>query len=460
MIIWNWDNLSENESIEFTNNILHSFEKRWNWSKLYFNSSIKAHVRLLDMCEGNHSKREMGLDDIPWTQDDYKSLMIINYSNFNGSVFEKYKTKWNWDLLSQNDAIPWTVKILKEYKENLNWEELSKNEAIEFNFETLKTFEDSWNWKHLQRNPKVKWTNEILRKFESRLSIQELKYNENVEWTDVLLDKYSSDLDFRFLSSSKNIVWSPEMIFKYQWDFSVICGNEYIPWTNDFIKYYLKTSKENIYKDGVYNLSWPRLDLYMLYKNSSFNKAIIFEDFLIEYNNAFSEVLPNPISIETICQLKPLSTREQLYGFDFNDEMVWEDNLFENGSKWDWRALSYNRMIPWNIVLIEQYKDKWDWDALCCNPSIKWNMEMIDKFKDRINWGKWEIGPEVGGLDRIHGLSESGNVDWSLEIFYKYYENIDFIYLLDNHFIYQKVFEPIFNAEVVVSIFKKLSNLR
>lgn len=61
---------------------------------------------------------------------------------------EKYKDKWNWDVLSRNESLPWTEEFIENYKDKWTW-----------------SYKDILNWIGIFNNQGIQWNLRMLLKF-------------------------------------------------------------------------------------------------------------------------------------------------------------------------------------------------------------------------------------------------------------------------------------------------------
>lgn len=72
-----------------------------------------------------------------------------NYS-LTESMLEKYADKLDWDEVSQNSAINWTISMLDKFKKKLNWKSLPNyigEDALTPS--VIESFKDLWDWDNL-----------------------------------------------------------------------------------------------------------------------------------------------------------------------------------------------------------------------------------------------------------------------------------------------------------------------
>ena len=72
-------------------------------------------------------------------------------------MLERYADKLNWNEVSRNSEIHWTVKLIEKWADRLNWEELSDsgNEYL-LTPDVIAYFVNRWNWRALSRNSNLK----------------------------------------------------------------------------------------------------------------------------------------------------------------------------------------------------------------------------------------------------------------------------------------------------------------
>jgi hypothetical protein len=163
--------------------------------------------------------------------------------------------------------------------------------------------------------------------------------------------------------------------------------------------------------------------------------------------------------------------------YDGPDEPTDPDELDDTGfepTTTGFETLSSNRGVFWSVELLERFKDHWNWHALSSNESIPWSDELIARFHDR--WD-WKLLDET--LTRIFDQDHTVNIyeDWRVPygLNWEIYRNEnDVSKLLDlleaeanllevhsqflaNATIWQKVFSPVLNDDLVAWIIRRLS---
>ncbi len=70
-------------------------------------------------------------------------------------LLEKYKEKWNWHSISENNSIFWNEKRIDKFSKLLDFKKLSDSKNIKFNFSLLNNYENRWDWFKLSSNPTI-----------------------------------------------------------------------------------------------------------------------------------------------------------------------------------------------------------------------------------------------------------------------------------------------------------------
>jgi len=83
---------------------------------------------------------------------------------FSESQLEKFQEKVDWDEISGNSNIMWTVSMLDKFKKNINWTKLSGNlQEHNMSIDLIEKFKDNWNWEELSQDSNL--TPEIIDRF-------------------------------------------------------------------------------------------------------------------------------------------------------------------------------------------------------------------------------------------------------------------------------------------------------
>lgn len=123
---------------------------------------------------------------------------------FSEAQLEKYDEKIDWDSISGNSNITWTVSMLEKFKKKINWTKLSGNlQEHNINLELIEKFKDCWNWEELSQDSNL--TPEFIEKFADYINWRALINNYWCEkWcTEEFVKKYSDRIPASEFKDSK-----------------------------------------------------------------------------------------------------------------------------------------------------------------------------------------------------------------------------------------------------------------
>lgn len=316
-------------------------------------------------------------------------------------LLERHIEHWDWEGLSQNKSIPWSLELLECFDDHWDWGRLrdmdrfdervglSDNESLPWSMALLEHFKDRWNWGF----------------FDSRY------YSSNVQ---------------SGLSTSKTLPWSLELLeyFKDHWDWGCLSSNDALPWSLELLECF-----EN-------NWIWQRRDMY--------NRCDDGEGAQDSETCGLSENRSLPWSIEL---LERFEERWDWRGLSANESLAWSMELLVRfKDRWVWPVLSLQQFLPWADLLklfdvtnyylgrqipesywqkwlgdpntprklLEQYKDQWEWSILS-------ESDLRDYFEDENGWLNWlehyEDKWDWVELSQITPLVfESDSLPWSISL--------------------------------------------
>ena len=353
-----------------------------------------------------------------------------------------YKDLLDWNKISGNKNINWSVAILNEFHDTINWGLLTTNSGAFVDKKLLEIFEAKIDWfgddnlcgDSIVANDGIYWDKETIEKYEDKINIEKLSISTNVDWSESLLDKYRD-----------------------KWDLTELAENESIPWTLSLFEKYLDES-------------------YFFYFGVQTNKTLVSFELVEKYSHLMDwhYISLNP-SLPWI--------EKNLLNY-WNDKIVWtgiacnrfffanDKNFFQKHyDKWlpiKEKAFGYfsgNKAFPWSKHMIETFKFDLDWSLLCSNEGIAWNADLIDSFSKHIIWGGWkpcELLDETGnvissvGGRQNDGLGLIGNksVQWSIDFLQKYEHELEFEALESNTAVWDKAFKPYLDDEMINTIMR------
>lgn len=401
----NWELLSGNENLNWTQEFIIEFEEKLKWNSL----GIKYNKSFL----WNERSILTLANKIGW------SIVSSFRIPFNEEFIEKHLDKWDWSDkhfeqhmsgLSCNENLLWSKVFIEKHKELINWDALCFNKKIVFDITFISNYKDYINWHYLSIDETIKFTEELISKFEHYWDWANLSSNKNIPWNIELIDKYIDKWDWASLSYNQNLPWSIELLEKYidKWDWFLLIGNESLPWEEKIIEKYnerwgwfFDVGQKHLLKKLRYLRKYPN-STDNIYQVGTSNKHLTFNhDFINENSQYFGRVT--------------------------------------------WILISRNRNTNWSIELLEKYSDKWNWSDLSCNKSLPWSIELIERFKNQWNWkflifniAKLLPYSIVEFIEKFQEnldsdtLSSLKKLPWSVELIEKYNGKWDWIELSNN----------------------------
>lgn len=314
---WNWNHLSINPNVQWSQEIIVKYESRWNWYSLRKNKRV------------------------PWT--------IPLIEKYDAKLFDSFGGKKTlWDL-SDNTAMAWDIEIMKEYKENWAWSSLSRNPSVIITYDKLDQFRFNWDWQILSEESNVDWSIEILTDFKEFINWNKLCQNQNVIWTREILVRFKDKLDWTVISSKVKCGLNYDMINEFRdfWDWEKLSFNTNVVWDLNMLSQF----KIEIY--------WPNL---------GYNKEIVWNANLI---NKYEEY----IDFSSYQWCKTIHFSEELFkkyedqisfkGLSLNPNFRWSENLIADyQERLFFNDLTKTPNFKWTESFVELYHHKIDWNDL------------------------------------------------------------------------------------------------
>ena len=369
-------------------------------------------------------------------QDSIDWMAFSSNKNFNWTedFIKQFESRISWgSTFCQNPSLPWSIEFLRNNPGRFGPHDLSQNTGIPWSYDFINRYKEKWNWQFLLNNPSIKWTQKMLVDFnliESNLS----QVNGENLWTLDFIQKYKDKFNWSHLCYNANLPWSERLI------------DSLIPLFKPFEK---KTTKWTI-------SPW---------KGLSENKGLPWSISLIK------KYLPIPI-------IRPRGFYWD--GLSRNEFLPWSDYLLDEFSnRWNWDLLGLNNGIGLTLKQIEKYEGKLKWNdpeslrnTLGANTSLYWTEELIDKYIEKWSWNDLATNEGIVWSETLiekywsrlksTSLFSSPSLSWNLDLIIKYErECIDAWNLNSDDLsekIWQKVFKPLINDEMVDQILASISN--
>jgi len=138
-----WDSLSQNPNLPWQEEeLLEKYLKHWNWEWLSVNNGIGFTEQQIDDYK----------DLIQWQAiDSSKNCISLNTNlTWSSSFIKKHQDKWDWWLLSRNCGIHWDEALISEFEGQIRWSSLLNNPnspwSLEFIMKHLDKIEPEWQY--------------------------------------------------------------------------------------------------------------------------------------------------------------------------------------------------------------------------------------------------------------------------------------------------------------------------
>ena len=107
--------------------------------------------------------------------DEWYVLAIDAYDQLSSSwtftwdELDNLKEKLNWDLVSSNPFIKWSIEMIESFEDKINWSLLSKNiNSDSMRDEVFERFAGRWDWKQLSWNSNLCISEKLIEKYKDR----------------------------------------------------------------------------------------------------------------------------------------------------------------------------------------------------------------------------------------------------------------------------------------------------
>lgn len=310
----------------------------------------------------------------------------------------KESFKWDWDLISSTNRIldNFSLEGLSENQLMINWDQLSENPSIykswnyglfgsyhdwrNYVLKYLTSFQSYWNFKSLSKIKTITWSADIVDSFnekwdwdilsrESRLFTK--KIDGEVRYNISNLTKYSERINWKILSERYKVsIYEREfsLFLDMPWSFSALSGHPKLSLSFELLD-------KTIEKDWNWKAITRRGDIE-LSKN------------LLLYGTTEKGKLNNTEPWEWIKKID-----------------------------WDWTFLSSAKWLDGEILIAFHTKE-WDWKLISENQAIIFDLNLLQILKDKeaVNWSaiiknhKTHINAQT--LRLLESVTTFSNTDW------------------------------------------------
>ncbi|MGJ1292435.1 MULTISPECIES: hypothetical protein [Bacteroidota] len=358
----------ENEHIKWSEELLWELKDVLDWSALW---KIKPKIAVDDIFLNKFNSyldiNSLHICDLQISLD--SALSLLKRITWNDRLFCKLQLihpdllgwfplaeNMDWKVLSR--SIRWDAHYIKKYSDYIDWDELSSNSNIEFSVELIKECKDQLNFSNLSINPSVVSVIKIYPKSN--------KWN----WDKVILNRgfnYKNDFFFLYKNYIKYSGIIEKWIFQNR-DNQWFSNKVAIKWIKyKFVNIVCHRAEEDSYLRRKYlhllsvgslrTLDKVRLSLSEI---EMLSDKLDFNSKLINFN---SEIFNDKIIVRYFDRFDFNKRTANCLNFSFNF-------INENSKIINWCYLSFNENIKWSREFIESNIDKLDLFKLSINKKV------------------------------------------------------------------------------------------
>lgn len=366
---------------------------------------------------------------IPWFP---LKRLIERFYPFNFQEIRENQSIIDFDILSFNRRVHWSIDIIDEFAHLFNWAGISSNPAIPWKESEIAKYGNYFDWTKAANNESFPWTKYLF-----------FKYKDFIDWAymdDLPVKLVIDDITYLnkeqrgYMAEFKNVDWSAWLIerFKDDLDWELLPRNPSIPYS----EYFFTAYKDRIYFIDLVTNPWLLRD-----ENLSLLDKIAYVDF----NNVSQ--WKQDWTLDFIEKNKELLNWDLLSS---NKYLPWSEELLEKYSdRWNWFEMSGHRNFPWSWQIIEMHEHEWNWQdrsdpyismfrTMSSNPSLPWSRAFVERFGHYLGFGSTEqINDDEYQL--LFGISSNRKIDWDLEFLLKYKERWDLESLSNNEAVYNLI---------------------
>ena len=398
-----------------------------------------------------------------------KTWLTKNYPLQPGFI-ERHEYSIDWNLLSQNIKIDYTLEFCEKYKDKLNWEKfnpLLSNQFIgegrddrliafvdhfkdKLNWHTvtqylripentehlLNTFEDYWDWGNLCLLESIPWNINLLRKFRNKIVWGSISVNNSVLWKYEWIEEFEDLLDWFWFPHYSSYTWDGRSLKRFRQhldneDLKALSLRNWLYEAGPGTRTGQSGNPENENRvDPVAEEEFELNDDIASLEEVIDQLSQYFpQDEEIDYFNFIQ------FNLQTFSYLMSLDNVNQL---SLATEAIIAEpraTLRKFGDILEWGRYSMVKSKDENGKEIEVMRPR----GISANRNIVWTEELMDEFADRIQWN-------------IFG--KCGRMKWTKGMVEKYFERFDKDDILQKHALFHKLILP----ELTENLFELVFN--
>ncbi|MBE0653222.1 MAG: hypothetical protein IH594_05465 [Bacteroidales bacterium] len=397
-------------------------------------------------------------------------------------LIERHADTIDWELLSENTAIPWTLDFCIRFEDRIHWKKLNPmgspalhgRENTENLVQFLDRFKDRLDWEVVcddlwdPSHPE-----EFLARYEKWLRWDRISLNETIEWNFSIMYRFRKQLDWFSLAVNKNVLWEPDWmeIFRDYIDWDWFFTYASVQWTEDLIEKYRDRWKAAGVKREFFGFSNLLQRAFREDKEKDDLGEEAKEERIYDEYGGYLESDGGYYYKEGLIRYPPTSLnevkrmigeyRENLEEINNEEfELVWTEDSFEYilSLPLDERViqhLSSTSSFEDPHLMLRRFRNRLVWGGLfpvrrssnddnpeyftypggvSASRQFFWTEEMLDEFRELIHW---DI------------ISERGIFRWTPSLLKRFFPLFNKELLVDNKFLWPELILPEMNDFVI-----------
>ena len=375
------------------------------FSKHYISNTdkIKDYLPFITPSVGENTK-------IKWSAE----LIQLLHNNFKNDSFRDSF----WFSLSKNDSINWHSLNLKELKDNDIWYFISNSIETLLTEDILLNIPDQKiKWFNIARSPHINWTEEIFDTFYQKFTFK--NWDDMSQYFPFDVKKYREEINFACLGYNEKLNWTISLIEdnKNELNWYGLKTNVSIPWDVAMIKNFKKQLEDVDGLDCVYyskTTEWRQelIDLLISLKTEidwdSISEKKLSWDFINRYSDDLNweGLSSNELIKWTLDSLKKYEDKIDWHKVSFNKSMPWSKEMIDMfAAKFDWEYISASmwEYMSWDEAFFDKYANRYNpkaWDEISSSRYIPWDINLVEKYKDKINWDGLSYYSRIAGSNK------------------------------------------------------------
>ncbi|MBK7533916.1 MAG: TIGR02996 domain-containing protein [Myxococcales bacterium] len=422
----NWEALSRNPKLAWTEELIDAHLARWDWSSLEANRAlpwsvafVSRHVRagrftwgrlrwqpeifqdpaLVELCLAQWSR----LPRAQWTAGSTHDTGAGPYAVFQSTPWGHHPERWarrvvesspglSWSHFSCVEGFPWTADFLAAHADQLDWQRLSRNPAVVGDAALLRQFSDRIDWDKATYH--VPWTQALLREFADRISWRNVA---DGVWTTEILEEFADRISWA----------SPDCDFD-SWDgtFHGPLQHPQLEWTPARfaqLRPHLEAHFARVFGDQASGGGGEEADdrdptgddsTYWTAYCDTGNWSAEFFDFALALGRElgmqtvdWAQVSRHARTPWSDAFVARHADELQIYDLVGNPHFPMSRHLERFAAqieRHNWPTVSASPGFLPTVGLIERYEPRLDWGSLSKNPNL--TAELIDAYAERWDW--------------------------------------------------------------------------